>query len=57
MGLLEAEWNTYVKENDSIYLYGRSRKRKSNDSADYEDMPQLQLKTEVSEIFLDDDDN
>jgi hypothetical protein len=36
---LEAELNEYIEDNDSLYFYGRSRKRKLNYSTDSEEMP------------------
>jgi hypothetical protein len=54
---LEAEWIQYIEDNDSLYFYGRSRKRKLNNSTDSEDMPPLPLPTEAMEIMLDDDDD
>jgi hypothetical protein len=52
---LEVEWNQYTEDNDSLYFYGRSRKRKLNNSMDFEDMPPLPLPTEAMEIMLDAD--
>ncbi len=54
---LEAEWNQYIEDNDSLYFYGRSRKRKLNNSTDSEDMLPLPLPTEAMEIMLDDDND
>jgi hypothetical protein len=52
---LEVEWNQYIEDNDSLYFYGRSRKRKLNNSTDFEDMPPLPPPTEAMEIMLDAD--
>jgi hypothetical protein len=38
---LEEEWNEYIEDNDSLYFYERSRKRKLNYSTDSEEMPPL----------------
>jgi hypothetical protein len=54
---LEAEWNQYIEDNDSLYFYRRSRKRKLNDSTNSEDMLPLPLPTEAMEIKLDDDND
>ncbi len=54
---MEAEWNQYIEDNDSLYFYGRSRKRKSNDSTDAEDIPPLPPPTEAMEKMLDDDND
>jgi hypothetical protein len=40
-----------------LYFYGRSRKKKLNDSTDSEDMPLFPPPTEAMEIMLDDDDD
>jgi hypothetical protein len=50
---LEVEWNQYIEDNDSLYFYGRSRKKKLNNSMDFKDMPPLPLPTEAMEIMLD----
>ena len=52
---MEVEWNQYIEDNDSLYFYGRSKKRKLNNSTDFEDMPPLPLPTEAMEIMLDAD--
>ncbi len=54
---MEAEWIQYIEDNNSLYSYGRSRKRKLNNSTDSEDMPPLPPPTEAMEIMLDDDDD
>ncbi len=54
---LEAEWIQYIEDNNSFYSYGRSRKRKLNNSTNSEYMPPLPLPTETMEIMLDDDDD
>jgi hypothetical protein len=54
---LEAEWNEYIEDNNSLYFYGRSRKRKLNYSTDSEEMPPLPPPTQALEIRLDDDDD
>ncbi len=54
---LEAEQNEYIEDNDSLYFYGRSRKRKFNYSTDSEDMPPLPAPTQALEIRLDDNDD
>jgi hypothetical protein len=38
---LEAEWSDYIEDYKSLNFYGRSRKRKMNNSTDSEDMPSL----------------
>jgi hypothetical protein len=52
---LEEEWNEYIEENDSLYFYGRSRKRKSNYSTDSEEIHPLPPPMQALEI--DDDDH
>jgi hypothetical protein len=54
---LEAEWNEYIEDNDSLYFYRRSRKRKLNYSTDSKDMPPHPPPTQALEIRLDDDDD
>ncbi len=49
------KWNRYIEDNDSLYFYGRSRKRKLNNSMDFEDMLPLPPLTEAMEIMLDAD--
>jgi hypothetical protein len=53
---LEAEWNEYIEDNNFLYFYGRSRKRKFNYSTDSEEMLPLPPPTQALEIRLDDDD-
>jgi hypothetical protein len=53
---LETEWNDYIEEYKSLYFYGRSRKRKMQNSTDSKDMPSLPS-MDVSEIMLVDDDD
>ncbi len=53
---MEAEWNEYIGDNDSLYFYGRSRKSKLNYSTDPEEMPPLPPATQALEIRLNDDD-
>jgi hypothetical protein len=54
---LEAEWNEYIEDNNSLYFYRRSRKRKLNYSTDCEDMPPLPTPTLALEIRLDANDD
>jgi hypothetical protein len=53
---LEAEWNEYIENNNSLYFYERSRKKKLNYS-DSEEMPPLTPPKQALEIRLDDDDD
>ncbi len=54
---MEAEWNEYIEDNDSLYFYERSRKRKLNNSTVSEEMPPIPPPTQALEIRLDDDDD
>jgi hypothetical protein len=54
---LEAECNEYTEDNNSLYFYGRSRKRKLNYSTESEVMPPLPPPTQALEIRLDDNDD
>ncbi len=54
---MEAEWNEYTEDNNSLYFYRRSRKRKLNYSMDSEDMPPLPTPTQAFEIRLINDDD
>ncbi len=53
---VEAEWNEYIEEYDSLHHYGSSRKRRLNNSTNLEDMPALPS-TDVSKIMLVDYDD
>ncbi len=53
---LEVEWNDYIEDNISLYFFGRSRKRKSNNSTDSEEMSPLPPPMQALEIRLDDND-
>jgi hypothetical protein len=44
---LEAEWNEYIEDKDSLYFYGRSRKRKFSYTTDSEEMPPLPPPTQA----------
>ncbi len=55
-GWLEAEWSEYIKDNNSLCIYGRIRKRKLNYSTDSEEMPPLPPLMQALEIRLDDND-
>ncbi len=54
---MKKEWNQYIEDNNSLYFYGRSRKRKLKDCTDSEDMPLLPLPAEAMEIMLDANDD
>jgi hypothetical protein len=54
---LEAEWNEYIEDNNSLYFYRRSKKRKFNYSTDSEEMPPLPPPIHALEIRLNDDDD
>jgi hypothetical protein len=54
---LEAAWNEYIEDKDSLYFYGRSRKKKLNYSTDSEEMPPLPPPMKALEIRLDDNDD
>ncbi len=54
---LESEWNEYIEEYESIYFSGKgSRKRKSNDDTDPQEMPPLPS-MDVSEIMVVDNED
>ncbi len=52
---LETEWNEYIEEYNSLYHYGKSRKRKSNNSTNPKEMAAL-LSMDVLDIALFNDD-
>ncbi len=54
---LEAEWNEYIEDSNSLYFYRRSRKRKLNYSTNSEEMPPLPPPMQALEIRFDDDDD
>ncbi len=54
---MEAEWNEYIEDNDSLYFYGRSRKKKLNYSTDSEEMPPPSPPMQALKIRLDDNDD
>jgi hypothetical protein len=54
---LEAEWNVYIEDNNSLYFYQRSRKRKLSYSTDSEEMPPLPPPMQALEIRLNDNDD
>jgi hypothetical protein len=49
------EVNHNIEDNNSLYFYVRSRKRKLNNSTDFKDMPPLPPPMEAMEIMLDAD--
>jgi hypothetical protein len=55
VGKLEADWNEYIEEYNSLYHYGRSGKRRLNNSTDPEDTP-APPSMDALEIILFDDD-
>jgi hypothetical protein len=54
---LESEWNEYIEENESMYFSDKgSRKKKSNNGTNPQEMPTLPSMV-VSEIMLVDDED
>ncbi len=54
---MESEWNEYIEEYEYMYFLGKgSRKMKSNNGTDPQEMPTLPS-MDVSEIMLVDDED